>query len=133
MPPRAEGLSHKQTQALRVLALGGQTMRFGRTKIRFTTKGGVHLDLPFVAVRDRLVAYELVKDMGGGSYLITQKGRALSDLTAQAYREEWEARVAARKAEGASFDATIQGNPSKPWWEQPTADAQEEEDDRNMG
>lgn len=120
MPPRVEGLSHKQTRALRVLALGGQTMRFGRTKIRFTTKGGVHLDLPFVAVRDRLLAYELVKDMGGGTYLITPKGRALSDLTAKAYRDEWEARVAARR------HAEAVAPTRKPWWEQPIADAQEE-------
>lgn len=117
MAPRVEGLSVRQTQALRVLALGGQTMRFGRTKIRFTSKGGVHLDLPLVAVRDRLVAPELVKDMGGGTYLITPKGQVLSDMTAKAYREEWDERIARKKEEA----------PKKPWWEQPTAETLEEE------
>lgn len=125
MAPRVEGLSVRQTQALRVLALGGQTMRFGRTKIRFTTKGGVHLDLPFVAVRDRLVAYGLVKDAGGGTYLITPKGKMLSDVTAQAYREEWEARVVARKAE-AETPAGHEPPAHRPWWEQPTAETLEE-------
>jgi len=118
MPPRVEGLSVRQTQALRVLTLGGQTMRLGRTKVRFTTTGGAHVDLPFVAVRDRLVALDLVKDAGGGTYLITPKGRMLSDMTARTYREEWDARVAARKAKE-------EPSPAKPWWERPTAEQED--------
>jgi len=111
MAPRVEGLSVRQTQALRVLALGGQAMRLGRTKIRFTTTGGAHVDLPFVAVKERLLALGLVKDFGGGTYLITPKGQMLSDMTARAYREEWDARVAARKAYDADWRAEMAASP----------------------
>lgn len=128
MPPRVEGLSFKQTRALRLLAIGGGAMpvrardgAYSAGKVRFThPKGGLHIDIPLAAVKDRLVALGYVKNMGLGTYLITPEGKRISDETARAYKEEWEARVVARR------HAEAVAPTRKPWWEQPTAETLED-------
>lgn len=104
MPPRVEGLSFKQTRALRLLALGGGAMDLGKGAhvVRFThPEGGLHVDLPTPAVDERLIPLGYVKSMGLGTYLITPEGKQASDEAAAAHREMWkphqEKREEARK------------------------------------
>jgi len=96
MPPKVEGLSHKQTRALRLLALGGGAMPIlgkggGPGGVRFThPEGGLFIDLPVAAVKDRLIPLGYLKNMGLGTYIITPEGKKISDETAKAYRDMWE-------------------------------------------